>query len=211
MDCAGCDRRCCKAYYIPLYPSEYKTLHKVKPDLETVEIGYFHYIKPPCPFLIHEKCSVYNVRPVECRGFPINFGTKDRVFISLWLDEICPNRQHVNMVDLLKTLYIIGQNIRLRLKVQANEGGIRQHHAIIEFEENFLFDEHDRLQTEFIENFSDVVKSIPINADYFTQFMHLPLYTEVELDKKIIGYSASDLQPYQDLLSSLKRIFLPPK
>ena len=208
MDCTGCDRRCCKAYYIPLYPEEYEKLLKIKPALSTVEIGYFHYIKPPCPFLVHEKCAVYNIRPVECRGFPINFGTKDRLFISLWLDAICPNRQYVNTFDLIKTLYITAQNIRLRLEMQSKKGGVEQHQAIIDFEENFLYEEHDHLQEEFVSNFPDIVTSIPLNADYITQFLHLPLFTESDLDKKILLYSKSDLKPYADLLDELKHLLI---
>ncbi|WP_371806609.1 YkgJ family cysteine cluster protein [Candidatus Lokiarchaeum ossiferum] len=205
MDCTGCDRRCCKAYYIPLYPEEYEKLLKIKPDLETTEVGYFQYINPPCPFLVHDKCAVYNIRPIECRGFPINFGTTDGFFISLWLDGICPNRKHVNTMDLIKTLYITGQNIRLRLEMQSVDGGVKYHQEIIEFEENFLYKEHDRLQAAFESDFSDKVSSVPINADLITQFLHLPLYTESELEKKIKYYTPSQLQLYTDMLAELKK------
>ncbi|UYP45929.1 hypothetical protein NEF87_002214 [Candidatus Lokiarchaeum ossiferum] len=207
MDCTGCDRRCCKAYYIPLYQEEYEKLLKIKPDLETKKIGYFHYISPPCPFLVHEKCAVYNIRPIECRGFPINFGSRDRLFVSLWLDAICPNRQYVNTEDLIKNLYIMGQNIRLRLEMQSIKGGIKRHEEIMEFEEKFLYKEHDRLQAAFVSNFPETVSSVPINSDYFTQFLHLPLFTESELEKKIKNYTKSQLRLYTEMLTKLKKRF----
>ncbi len=177
--------------------------------MDTIEIGYLHYIKPPCPFLVHGKCSVYDIRPMECRGFPFNFGTADRLFVSLWLDGICPNRHLVDSIDLIKALYITGQTIRLRLTMQSGPEGEIHKNAITAFEEQFLYDEHDRLQAEFYPNFPDIVSAVPINVDYFTQFMHFPLYTESDLTAKLKLYSINTLSPYNDLLTNLKHRLLP--
>ena len=78
IDCTKCDN-CCTLLKPVIQDTDIKTLASItnksildfKSDyLETDEDGDMHFKDLPCPFLVDKKCSVYNVRPEDCRSYP---------------------------------------------------------------------------------------------------------------------------------------------
>ncbi|MFA0822736.1 MAG: YkgJ family cysteine cluster protein [Methanomethylovorans sp.] len=73
-----CPAICCKVTDIDVDEKDRKILKKAAKGNTTMikpstEYESRHYkINPPCPFLEHDKCSVYHRRPTICRLFPFN-------------------------------------------------------------------------------------------------------------------------------------------
>lgn len=78
----GCSN-CCKTHQtIPVYPLElvglswYVTEKITGPDREIIKTQLSRYRENnPCPFLVHDSCSVHPMRPVSCRQFNV-FGSR---------------------------------------------------------------------------------------------------------------------------------------
>jgi Fe-S-cluster containining protein len=89
MDCKGCGGICCNTMPINILKPEAERLRALKPDLKLKDFGEFFYIEPPCPFFQDNKCSIYKLRPIICRSFPIQINENEGTFI--WFKRLeCP-------------------------------------------------------------------------------------------------------------------------
>ncbi|WMW25056.1 YkgJ family cysteine cluster protein [Methanolobus sediminis] len=74
---SSCNAFCCKIADINLDENDLERLkqaseYKAYMVKSCNEDGKQHKICPPCPFLILDRCSVYDKRPAICRLFPFN-------------------------------------------------------------------------------------------------------------------------------------------
>ncbi len=81
IDCLSCGN-CCKemnpvltakdistcSQGLNLTESEFKNQYLV--PLEEADKDKYTFKQSPCPFLEGTRCSIYNIRPLECRSFP---------------------------------------------------------------------------------------------------------------------------------------------
>ena len=107
IDCAGCDMRCCNTVQSDLCNGEIALTIR---DWDTIKANYPHKIwskllpkliqqpygvsyLPPCPFIVGNRCQVYEYRPLVCRVYPIDYATmaegNDKV-TCLGLSSSCP-------------------------------------------------------------------------------------------------------------------------
>lgn len=115
IDCTGCDARCCKTmkiaeFGIPFLKTELEVLAKRVGEEKLAKMGVKSteknaYLPIPCPLLVKNTCSIYDIRPFICIEFPIiqtgedNFGEKviglagscpearritKRIYLNLW-------------------------------------------------------------------------------------------------------------------------------
>jgi len=101
IDCSGCSAVCCKEntkdrmLYIP--PSEAERLSMKYGSGVLGSYEWVRYIPMPCPFLKHEKCSIYEDRPSSCVLYPFQPGatnsTGDHI---LALDSRCPEARRIS-------------------------------------------------------------------------------------------------------------------
>jgi len=92
LDCKGCGGFCCQTIDIQLLKPEAKKLRIIKPDLKLKDFGEFFYMESPCPFFKENQCSIYHIRPILCRSYPISLIEKEGIFI--WYKRVeCPNKE----------------------------------------------------------------------------------------------------------------------
>jgi Fe-S-cluster containining protein len=84
--CSSCDSRCCK--YPIILPKERERIikHKGMGFLEKRVFrkrkGYYVIEKDPCPFLKDNRCVVEEVKPSNCRIFPLVFSPEENKYIK---------------------------------------------------------------------------------------------------------------------------------
>lgn len=92
--CRNCKKICCNFGTPIAYPKEIPLLKKRLKERGIKNHFVRHggvYIIPeePCPYLRKGLCSIEDIKPMECRLFPVKLTFKDRSF-SLKLDKSCP-------------------------------------------------------------------------------------------------------------------------
>jgi Fe-S-cluster containining protein len=109
IDCTAC-ANCCKALEPEVAGDEIAPLCSTKSiaaaSFATQHLGFdetrkLHFIKPVCPFLVHNRCSVYATRPQSCREYPRLTPDFKFRWRKTWEDyRICPIV--FNTVEMLK-------------------------------------------------------------------------------------------------------------
>jgi Fe-S-cluster containining protein len=76
MDCAGCQKNCCKSNHLVLSVKDLNFFQEKIPDLKFIQYGPFVILNESCPFYDEEKadhCTIYEHRPNICRLFPFDY------------------------------------------------------------------------------------------------------------------------------------------
>jgi len=119
--CQECHEDDCKGYNW-LLPREMDRLYEN--DVEILEINkniYFikprfgkqdevniEMIKPECPLRKNKKCTIYSVRPLVCRMYPLNFSTeRDTIYLVLHLDCLYSKKKKGDVVFLSQAVELI--------------------------------------------------------------------------------------------------------
>lgn len=110
MDCSGCTVDCCAKFHVTITPDEYDLLKQINPDVNTKDIGPYHWIVPPCSFLSNSRCTIYSRRPIMCRLFPLSLQKSllDGLVLLVGNSE-CPRLDTVTVRDKLYALHYIGK------------------------------------------------------------------------------------------------------
>lgn len=63
-----------------------------------------------CPFLKEDRCSIHNIRPIDCRSYPV-VPKFDGIDLSFAMSKACPHWMQINdnqkFVDLFKQVWIM--------------------------------------------------------------------------------------------------------
>jgi hypothetical protein len=116
MNCDGCNAKCCKQEWIEIDQEEFDRLWKIK-HFKYHDFGYLKYIDLPCPFLLNDKCSIYEQRPRMCRTFPLNSRNNSYV-----LCKSCPKLHEFTMEDMKKSALELDKSYEC---LQINTGKIK--------------------------------------------------------------------------------------
>lgn len=113
LDCKGCGGICCQTINIQLLKPEAKKLRIIKPDLKLKDFGEFFYMESPCPFFKDNQCSIYHMRPIICRAYPISIAdVKGDQEKFVWYKRVeCPNGEQLKGDNLYKAIFEAFQGI----------------------------------------------------------------------------------------------------
>lgn len=81
VNCVRCDAPCCKSNPngepLSLLPPEYTRLAEKYGREHFIRHGDMDILKMPCPFLKHNRCTIYCDRPLVCVMYPFQPGATD--------------------------------------------------------------------------------------------------------------------------------------
>lgn len=95
--CLKCGAQCCKRKGSPMVlPNERDIIiNKTGKDVFKKEGNYYIIPENPCPFLENNKCSIHNIRPLDCKIYPYNIIKKNNEF-KIAISQICPAKHTLN-------------------------------------------------------------------------------------------------------------------
>jgi Fe-S-cluster containining protein len=115
IDCKQC-ANCCRSMHIRITEADIPRISKHLGIKESEFIATYlkrdedneYYIKtsPPCPFLKGNLCSIYDVRPEKCRGYPFT-DRSDFLFSSM---------MHANNSSLCPAVFHIVESLRREMR-----------------------------------------------------------------------------------------------
>ena len=91
--CTTCTDICCKRTTYKLTKQDVERLGSLLVGaVFKTQDGHLQ-LKQPCPFLIDNKCSIYNIRPVGCRLYPVVWNN------GLTTDHNCPGHNEIINIE----------------------------------------------------------------------------------------------------------------
>ncbi len=100
VDCEGCDAPCCKSNPedMPLWlpPPEFNKLARKYGENHFIPDGDSGILPMPCPFLKHNRCTIYPDRPLVCVLYPFQPGATDGTGnMMMALAASCPEARRI--------------------------------------------------------------------------------------------------------------------
>ena len=112
VDCEGCDAPCCKSnpedFPLRLPPSEFNKLASKYGEKHFIPDGDSGILPMPCPFLKHNRCTIYPDRPFVCVLYPFQPGAMDETGNMMGaLASSCPEARRIT-----REIYMMSWRIR---------------------------------------------------------------------------------------------------
>jgi len=112
VECEGCDAPCCKSnpedMPLRLLPPEFNKLASKYGEKNFIPDGDSGILPMPCPFLKHNRCTIYPDRPLVCVLYPFQPGATDGANnMMMALAASCPEARRIT-----RAVYLMSWRIR---------------------------------------------------------------------------------------------------
>ena len=121
VECEGCDAPCCKSnpedLPLRLLPPEFDKLASKYGEKNFIPDGDSGILPMPCPFLKHNRCTIYPDRPLVCVLYPFQPGATDGANnMMMALASSCPEARRIT-----RAVYLMSWRIRQQFHALGEE------------------------------------------------------------------------------------------